>query len=255
VLHAFAELNSDVVVAAEDALGDDRSDGNAQRARLWGFPVGRVLPFGLNTGVLRVTKDHYHLMERWRELLQSNLYQDVQKRDWMQRPIHMLGDQDVLTALLTSKEFSELPIKILRRGKHIIQFNGVWGYTVAERARNLLGDGPMFIHQFGHKPWSNRWQPCSNLREYVKRAYLDVSPYTLTARQFKSEMDCDTDWMEPHYAPTRVLRILGMGHPALVGLPMAIFGDFARLAKWILKSEGVNSSRLEPSATEGASKR
>lgn len=45
----------------------------------------------------------------------------------------MLGDQDVLTALLTSKEFSEIPIHILRKGRQILQFNGIYGYAVAER--------------------------------------------------------------------------------------------------------------------------
>ena len=75
------------------------------------------------------------------------------KMDWRQRPIHMQGDQDVLTALLTSTEFADIPLKMLRRGKDIVQFDGVWGYTTAERLRSLLGDGPTFIHCMGTKPW------------------------------------------------------------------------------------------------------
>ena len=234
MLHIFAQLKGNIFVATEDALGDDHDDGNALRARLWRLPVGRVLPFGLNTGVLRVTKEHYRLMERWWKLLQSDEYQDFQKKEWRQRPVHMLGDQDVLTALLTSKEFSEIPIYILRRGKHIVQFNGVWGYTVAERMRKLLGDSPTFVHQFGHKPWSDRWRPCADLRDYVKKVYLDVSPYTLSAMQFRRELECDTEWMEPHYVLSRILRALGMGKSALAGLPMAIFLDLARMGKWAL---------------------
>jgi len=232
----FARLRSDTVAATEDALGDARDDRNALRARLWGFPVGRVLPFGLNTGVLRVTKDHYSLMEQWWELLQSDGYQDVQKKEWRQRPTHMLGDQDVLTALLTSKEFSEIPIYVLRRGKQIIQFDGVWGYTVAERMINLLGDGPLFIHQFGHKPWSERWEHFDDLRDYVKKTYLDLSPYTLAARQFRSELECDVEWMDPHYVPSKILRTLGMGQSTLVGLPLAVVLDLARIVKWALRT-------------------
>jgi hypothetical protein len=253
--HIFAQLKSDILVATEDALGDDRDDRDALRARLWGLPVGRVLPFGLNTGVLRVTKDHYHLMERWWKLLQSDIYQDVQKREWRQRPVHMLGDQDVLTALLTSKEFSEIPILILRRGKHILQFNGVYGYTVAERMRNLLGESPTFIHQFGHKPWSDRWRPSADLRDYVKKVYLDLSPYTLSARQFRRELECDTEWMEPHYVLSRILRALGMGCPELVGLPIAAVMELARIVKYLRKSDRLNLSLLEPARPEAANKR
>jgi hypothetical protein len=230
-IQIFGQVESDTIVAAEDALGDSHEDRNALRARLWGFPVGRVLPFGLNTGVLRVTKDHYHLMVQWWELLQSRLYQEAQQREWRQRPTHMLGDQDVLTALVTSSEFSQIPLYLLRRGKHIIQFDGVWGYTIAERMRHLGGNIPTFIHQFGHKPWSERSWASHQLKEYIKRIYLDLSPYTFAAMAFRRESECDTEWMEPHYMLSRILRVLGMGHPAFVGFPMAVFLDLVRIAR------------------------
>ncbi len=73
--------------------------------------------------------------------------------DWYERPVHMLGDQDVLTALLTSSEFSDIPLHMLRRGPDIIQFDGVWGYSIPERITNLLGWGPTFIHAGAAKPW------------------------------------------------------------------------------------------------------
>jgi hypothetical protein len=256
MLPIFAQLKSDVIVATEDALGDDRDDRNALRARLWGLPVGRVLPFGLNTGILRVTKDHYNLLQQWWGLLRSDTYQDVQKKEWRQRPLHMLGDQDVLTALLTSKEFSQVPIYILRRGKHILQFNGVYGYTVAERIRNLLGDGPTFIHSFAGKPWLEQWrlEASTHLRERMKKVYLDLSPYTLTALRFKGEMACGTEWMQPHYGISRVLRALGLGYPPLVGLPMAVFADMARVLKYIGKSRRSELSHLESGGPLAAGK-
>jgi hypothetical protein len=227
----FARLGGDTFVATEDGLGREHSDLNSFRARLWGFPVGRALPFGLNSGVLRVTRQHLSLIKRWWDLLQSGAYKESQKREWTQRPIHMLGDQDVLTALLTSQEFSEIPLFLLRRGQHILQFNGVYGYTSAERLMNLLGRGPFFIHSFAGKPWSDRWSVSltADPREYIKKVYLDLSPYTLLARQFKGDIACDTEWMEAHYVPSRILRALGMGSPALAGLPIAAFMDLARL--------------------------
>jgi hypothetical protein len=207
--------------------------------------------------VLRVTTDHYHLMKRWWELLQSDIYQDFQRRAWQQRPLHMLGDQDVLTALLASKEFSEVPIHILRRGKDILQFNGVYGYTVAERVKTFLGECSAFVHSFAGKPWSERWQLESpiGLREYLKKVYLDVSPYTQYAMKYKDELESDTDWMEPHYVLSRILRALGMGRPPLVGLPLAAFMDLTRIMKWILKSHRSNTSLLETNSPGTASNR
>jgi hypothetical protein len=250
----FAQLKSDVLVATEDALGDQRDDPNALRARLWGFSVGRVLPFVLNTGVLRITKDHRHLMERWWNLLRSTAYQDFQKKEWRQRPVHMRGDQDVLTALLTSTEFSEIPTRILWRGKQILQFNGIYGYTVLERMRNLLGDHATFIHSFAGKPWSERWQLNSSidLRQYIKNVYLDLSPYTFSGMRFRNELECDTKWMEPHYLLSRILRGLGMGYPAFTGLPMAVFADLARLVKSIRKPRCSDRSHSRTSGPEAS---
>ncbi len=249
----LSDLKSDTFAATENTLVDERCDHNALRARLWGFPVGRILPFSLNSCVLRVTKDHYLLMERWWKLLQSNIYQDLQRKAWRERPVHMLGDQDVLTALLTSQEFSDISIHILRRGKQIVQFDGVYGYTVAERMRNLLGDCPAFIHSCAGKPWSERWtlEPADGLREYIKKVYLDLSPYTLSAERFRHQLGSSTEWMDPHYGLSRILRALGTGNPALIGLPMAIFGDLARAAKYIRKSRRANLIRLESRGTGG----
>jgi lipopolysaccharide biosynthesis glycosyltransferase len=234
----FHALDDAVFVATEHTLAPDRYDGTGLRAKLWQLSVGRVLPAALNSGVLRVTRRHYRLMERWWELLQFEEYQSCQQKEWRKRPIHMLGDQGVLTALLTSTEFAQIPLKTLRRGKHIVQFDGVWGYTTAERARNLLGDGPTFIHSIGGKPWVTRWESgrTNDLREYLKMVYLDVSPYTLFSVRFSQDLGCDTNWMCAHYKLSSVLRSLGMQQPALTGLPMAILADIARSIKPVHES-------------------
>ena len=236
----FHALDEAVFVATEASCALDRNDhdGAGRRAQLWQFSVGRVLPTALNSGILRVTRRHYPLMKRWWELLQSDEYQGCQQKEWMKRPIHMQGDQDVLTALLTSTEFAHIPLKVLRRSKHIVQFDGVWGYTTAERLRNLLGDGPTFIHSMGSKPWVVRWESerRNGLGEYFKMVYLDVSPYTLSSAKFKEDLACDTNWMCAHYKFSAILRSLAMQHPALTGLPMAVFADIARLIKHVRAS-------------------
>ena len=250
----FSDLSRDTLVVTDHTLSEERYDRNALRARSWGLPVGRVLPFAISSGIVRVTKDNYRLMKRWWELLQSDRYQDCQRRAWRQRPIHMLGDQDVLTALITSEEFAQIPLHVLRRGQHIIQFDGVYGYTVAERVKNLLGEGPAFVHSGAGKPWSEGWDlgTANILREYIKKVYLDLSPYTLSALRFKREMGCPTEWMEAHYILSRALRILGMQYSPLVGLPMAIFADLARIAKHLRGSSRSRLSQLEEEALRGA---
>ena len=178
-------------------------------------------------------------MERWWELLQSDAYQRCQRNEaWRERPIHMQGDQDVLTALLTSTEFAHIPLRALRRGKDIVQFDGVWGYTTAERTRALLGHGPTFIHSMGCKPWIAPWKSArrNDLREYLKMVYLDVSPYTLSSAKFRPDLGCDTNWMCAHYKFSAILRSLAMQHPALTGLLMAVFFDIARLIKRVRES-------------------
>ena len=231
----FHALDEAVFVAAEQMLAPKREDDDRAglRAQLWQLPVGRVIRTGLNSGVLRATRRHYRLMKRWWELLQSDAYQSCQQKEFRKRPIHMLGDQDVLTALLTSTEFAQIPLRPLRRGKHIVQFDGIWGYTAAERVRNLLGDGPTFIHSIGGKPWVARWESerPNHLREYLKMVYLDVSPYTLSSAKFSQDLGCDTNWMRAHYKLSSILRFLAMQHPALTGLPMAVFADIA----WLIK--------------------
>jgi hypothetical protein len=250
IVPLFSALGHDVLVAAEDALGHDRDDAGALRARLWRLPVGRVLPFGLNTGVIRVTKHHHRLVHTWWAMLQSPQYQHFQNIDWDLRPLHMLGDQDVLTALLSSAEFSQVPLHILRRGKDIVQFNGVYGYMVAERVKNLLGEGPAFVHQFGHKPWYDPWK-ASGLRDYVKKLYADLSPYTLAALRYRSQLQCDTEWMNPHYTLSRTLRSLGLGRPELAGLPFALLMEPARVVKSMRPSRRLEYS-LSLLKSEGA---
>jgi hypothetical protein len=234
----FSDLVASTVIVTEHTMAAERDDHDSKRTRLWGLPVGRSFPFGLSSGIVRVTKQNYRLMQRWWELLQSSEYQQAQKIPWKHRPVHMLGDQDVLTALLGSKEFADLPLKILMRGKDIIQFDGVYGYSTAERTTNLLHDGPYFVHSGAGKPWAENWDLHSDhvLREYIKTVYLDLSPYTVSAIQFKAELESDTKWMEPHFGLSRFFRILGLNLTPLVGFPMALCADLARGAKMILRS-------------------
>ena len=177
---AFNCLPAHTIGLTEEALWGSYSDANAWRAARWGLEIGRSLPFTVNTGVIRVTQAHIPLLTTWQDLLASKDYRDAQRLETAQRPGHLFGDQDVLTALLSSTEFADIDIRFLRRGSEIIQYFGLSGYTCAERIKNAVKGPPCFVHSQVFKPWVKFDKPRSieNLRDLFDTLYLDHSPYT-----------------------------------------------------------------------------
>ena len=230
---AFSDLDGKLLVVTEEALlGHNETD--ALRARLWGFPVKRKFPFPLNTGVMRVTQEHIPLLERWKEILKSSDYKLAQQIPWDRRPLHMVSDQDVLTALLCSEEFYHIPVNLLRRGRDIIQYFGPPGFTLAERATCMIRGMPIFIHSQGWKPWlaSAETEPKS-ARGKLEAAYRDLSPYILAAKALDPVL---TDrWTRPRYRISSLLRNFGFRYLPLVGLPIAAAFDLEKLS-WVPKS-------------------
>jgi hypothetical protein len=243
ICHLFKELDPEVLVVTEEAMCRARYDPDGFRARLWGFKVGRIHPFVLNTGIIRSTRSHRALLSRWRELLESDQYAEFQRLDWRSRPPHMIGDQDVLTALLASEEYANVPLKVLKRGKDIIQYFGAHGYTISERLSNVLFGGPSFIHSQGPKPWIHDWQHRApkSVRRTCETLYLDLSPYTLTAWKYRDSLDSDTSWMQPHSIFSAFLRGLGCWYSPLAGLPFAAAADLLRLAGGFSASKGAGT--------------
>jgi hypothetical protein len=241
ISHLFHKLGADVLVITEEAMCKARYDPDGLRARLWGFKVARIHPFVLNTGVIRATKAHRALLGRWRELLESDQYAKIQRLDWRSRPHHMISDQDVLTALLASEEYANVSLKILERGKDIIQYFGSHGYTISERLSNVLIGGPTFVHSQGPKPWINNWRLGAprSVRGNWEMLYLDLSPYTLAARKYRDNLGGDTSWMRSHSTFSSVLRGLGLWYSPLVGLPLAAAADIFRLVDGFSTTNGV----------------
>jgi hypothetical protein len=227
----FRGLPPMILVVTEEALYGAHDDPNGLRARLWGFAVGRSLPFTVNTGVLRATSLHANLLKRWIFCLEEPRYREAQRMDWSERPLHLYGDQDVLTALLASEECADVPIQFLRRGKDIIQFFGPYGYTVRERMRNMIYGMPPFIHSQVTKPWSKELagKP-TGWRRRFDTLYMQLSPYTMSALKYRSEL-LDTGWMNANSLTGKILRICGFSYPPLTGLPLAIGSDLFSLMK------------------------
>lgn len=231
----FDGLDESMLVATEEALwGKERID-DGQRTVGWGLAPGRIFGITLNSCVLRVTRAHRNLIEHWAALLGSAEYQSAQRSAWGDRPTHMMGDQDVLTALLGADTYSKLPVRVLRRGNDILQFFGPVGFTIAERLTLVRGSGPVFVHSQGGKPWLPI-EPGSTPLDRFLAVYLDTSPYVLSARRY-AELLPDPAWLEPRTSLGRRLRQLGADDLAWTGAPLALIADAAflpfRLRKWL----------------------
>jgi hypothetical protein len=205
----------------------------AEFARKWGMPVGRIFPFTLNTGVLRVSAHHADLLESWKIMLQDQCYQAAQLQSFYHRPAHMVGDQDVLTALLSCSSFSMTPVLILRRGQDILQYFGFSAYTTRERLGNLFGDRPSFIHCQGWKPWKALAQGSSRsgFKDGLQRLYTELSPYISSAERYRLELDEPLPWASNMSRISRFFRAIGLRNPALTGLPIAMLVDIWRAGR------------------------
>lgn len=245
----FRGLAPTIMVLTEEALYGSHQDPNGLRARLWGFNVGRSLPFTANTGVMRATTMHANLLKRWISLLEGPEYREAQRMEWSERPQHLYGDQDVLTALLASEEYADVPIKFLRRGKEIIQFFGPYGYTLRERFYNIVRGMPPFIHSQVTKPWLvDRSAKSIGWRHAFNSLYLQLSPYVMAAREYRGGLP-DAGWMDANSRLGKVLRVCGFYYPPLTGLPLAMAVEIFSFTKGVLAND--SSATRGDEATPG----
>jgi hypothetical protein len=198
----FAGAGPTTLAVSEEWFGA-MFQGGIKRVRGMGLPVGRHLPATANTSVLRVTRAHRELLSAWDEILCSPEYLAAQARVWTERPIWHLGDQEVLTGLLGSERFSQIPILWVKRGRDIAHcFPPVAsGYAAHERIANILRRRtPTFVHSIVERPWR---PPNGRMT-----LHLETSPYTVTAAKFESEVAEPLPWTRPTLPAARWLRSL-----------------------------------------------
>src|SRR5581483_10468772 len=99
-----------------------------------------------NSAVVRVTKHHTRFLDRWMECLGAPEYLHAQTLPLEQRPLHLMGDQDLLNALVGAPEFSAVPLHVFPTGVDIIHAGGGLGYSVSERLRGVFKPQPTFLH-------------------------------------------------------------------------------------------------------------
>jgi hypothetical protein len=178
----------------------------------------------LNTAVVRVTRHHEALLRAWQSLLLTEPYLQEQTKPAIQRNQHMLGDQDAISALLASQEFSSIPVRRLIHSTEILQHHGAGAYGPAQRWLNLLYGMPPLIHAMGTvKPWKMPDRPSllHSPRDYYERTYLELSPYVHGAREFRSALDEDAGWLDIHTFYGMTGTLMAFNRPALKGFLQA----------------------------------
>jgi len=232
-------VSADALVVCEEALYGAYTD-NGMRTEAWGLAVGRRLPFTLNSAVLRVTQQHRQLLLRWCALLEHPVYREAQQQSWTQRSAHLTGDQDVLAALVSSDEFAVVPLHILHRGSGIIQYFGFSAFTLHERWLAFRHGLPPFVHCQGWKPWSERakFRSGSGLKHWLQALYIQLSPYMAQARRYQQQLDETVDWLQPASPIVVWGHRIGLGQPALTGLPLALAFDVLRAVKHLIRRLG-----------------
>ena len=214
--------------------------GLATRTTAWGLRPGRPLPGAVNSGIIRVTKEHLPLLDEWQSLLRDPLYRRAQAAPWYERPPHLMGDQDVLSALLGSAEFA-IPVELLRRGVEIAQCGGPSGYMPMERLRTLTRRGrvPPLVHSMVGRPWEPRIDASAGslevrLAAYKQALHFELSPYAAIAREYADALG-SPPWLTVRTRTGRMLTRLFRDDPVLQGLPLAVVDSLMLRARHSLQ--------------------
>lgn len=225
-LPLFAGLDPDTVAMAQE-IRSAPHQGTECRTRGWNLEVGRTLPFTLSSCILRVTSRHMDLIREWRRLMESDDFTCHLEVPMPVRPIHAMGDQDVLNALLGAREWAVFPLRVLRLGDAVAHCGGAMTYSVRERLGHLFGAKPVFLHSLSSKPWQlldPDWIFGGTNRRY-RELMQEISPYLMTCRRYRDPLDDPCRWMDHRTGLGTVLRWMGLGNRALTGLPLALAAE------------------------------
>jgi hypothetical protein len=164
------------------------------------------------------------VLERWETWLGDDRYRKWYRVPHPKPPFHALSDQDVLNVVLACRDFANVPVHVLRAGVDVIHSGGALVYSPKERLRGLFSPHPPILHALALKPWillDPKFDVSS--RYWFFRQFLqEISPYVAAARKYREEIEMPCPWLDFRSVPGRLVRLLGMGHWALRGLPVGL---------------------------------
>ena len=216
------DVSPETFVSSEEAARN-LNQGSLPRTKGWNLALGREVKATVCSGFIRATKAHLELLTLWEQLLNDPTYLEAQALGYKEeKPLHLLGDQDVLTALLGSKQFENLPLKLLHRGSEIIQDIPGRGYTVQERIENLKRNqlAPLLHAQGDAKPWVSANLKLSNLKNLILRTNVELSTYFHEARHYINALDEPTNCLQFRSPLATFFRVILGNNPTLQGLPL-----------------------------------
>lgn len=257
-LSSLLNYSLDTVVVAQEPYWQEMYWGDRQgvglRTLAWGLTPKRTLPSVINTGIVRVSDRHIQLLQAWQTMLAHPVYLRVQTLPWYERPLHMVGDQDALTALMGATEFAHIPLVVLQSGVDIAQCFDSTGFTPTERLKSLSTGLPPLIHAMGQKPWTKPAVPpalwgtqeplLQSLRKYHDYLVLDLSPYRSVAHPYCNVLEDEMEWVKIKSAPGKLIAALIGENPAIQGLPLALVDAMIRHIRRYLRT-ATPSTNLE----------
>ena len=111
---------------------------------------------------------------------------------------------------------------------------------------------PVFLHAAAGKPWlwlgGGAYWSQSNFFSWHRRLLQELSPYVYEARQYRAELDTDSGWMYRRTGTGTILRLLGLGHFAMRGFPLAVAATVMSTVKKLSKPSTINPLRRIPLA-------
>jgi len=218
-LDFIAATPDDVVVTTEDPWCVPA--GSSLRCSSFGLMPGRQLAGPLNSAVLKVGDGHEALLRRWATQLKDPRYLAEQAKSVFVRNPLMLGDQDVLSALLASKDFAHIPLHVLKHPTDVLHHHGPGAFGPRQRMAVRKSGLPPLIHAMGGiKPWAMSDRP-SSFREYYERMYLETSPYVTLARRYAAVLETRPHWLDVQLPLSRLSLRVNSNNAIYSGMVLA----------------------------------
>ena len=216
------------LIAAEEVWFAPRQ-GTRWRAEAWGLEPGREFGCTVNSCVLRVAPPHRALLEAWRAHLARDDYRAAQRRPGSERPLHLVNDQDALSALLGAQPWSGLAVHLLRSGADIVHNGDARSYSLGERWARLRSGRTLLVHSICLKPWLVPAAGRLDLGFFLfSELDMEASVYVSHARRLRAVASLERRWLERRVAPVWILCIGAFGGDVWRGLPYQIFRTVVR---------------------------